>query len=122
MKSTARALAAVMALTSIAAFADEGRATTFSAWQVADVPWGDTLNVRKYPASTSQKQSAYPNGTVLQMTGRCIGDVNLFDISHLPFWKQKDVVRYRWCETWHDPANNGHFVTGWVYGRYIEPH
>ena len=41
----------------------------FAAWQVANVPFGDTLNVRKYPASSSQKQAAYPNGTVLQMTG-----------------------------------------------------
>ncbi|TIS06654.1 MAG: SH3 domain-containing protein, partial [Mesorhizobium sp.] len=23
---------------------------------------------------------------------------------------------------WHDPAQNGHFVTSWVYGKYIKPH
>ncbi|TIR43813.1 MAG: SH3 domain-containing protein, partial [Mesorhizobium sp.] len=27
-----------------------------------------------------------------------------------------------WCEVWHDPAQNGHFVTSWVYGKYIKPH
>jgi len=97
-------------------------AATFAAWQVADLPFGDTLNVRKYPASNSQKQSAYPNGTVLQMTGKCTGGINLLDISTQPDWKQKQQVRYRWCQVWHDPAQNGNFVTGWVYGRYIEPY
>ena len=52
--------------------AGQSHATVFAAWQVANVPFGDTLNVRKYPSGT-QKQAAYPNGTVLQMTGRCTG-------------------------------------------------
>jgi hypothetical protein len=96
-------------------------ATTFAAWEVANVPWGDTLNVRKFPSSGSQKQAAYPNGTVLQMTGRCTGGVNLLDIANQPDWKQKQEVRLRWCEVWHDPAQNGNFATGWVYGKYIAP-
>lgn len=41
----------------------------FAAWEVANVPFGDT-------ASRSQKQAAYPNGTVLQMTGKCTGGIN----------------------------------------------
>ncbi|TIU63025.1 MAG: SH3 domain-containing protein, partial [Mesorhizobium sp.] len=28
----------------------------------------------------------------------------------------------RWCEIWHDPSRNGHFVAGWVYGKYIAPY
>jgi hypothetical protein len=48
---------------------------------VSNVSHGDTLNVRKFPANNSQKQAAYPNGTVLQMTGKCTGGVNLLDIS-----------------------------------------
>ena len=99
--------------------AGQSQATVFAAWQVANVPFGDTLNVRKYPASSSQKQAAYPNGTVLQMTGKCTGGVNLLDIASKPDWKQAQLVRYRWCEIWHDPAQNGSFVTGWVYGKYI---
>jgi hypothetical protein len=97
-------------------------ATTFSAWQVANVAWGDILNVRAYPASTSQKQAGYPNGTVLAMTGRCTNDLNLLNIQHLPPAQQTQAVRYRWCEVWHDPRRDGAFVTGWVYGRYIAPH
>ena len=97
-------------------------ASTFAAWEVANVGWGDVLNVRKYPASSSQKQSAYPNGTVLQMTGRCTGGVDLFAIAGKPVAVQKKAVRYRWCEIWHDPAGTGDFVTGWVYGRYIQPY
>lgn len=106
----------------VGVLATTAQATTFAAWQVASVPWGDTLNVRNYPASHSQKQAAYPNGTVLQMTGRCTGGVDLFAISGYSAWAQSQAVRYRWCEVWHDPKNDGDFVTGWVYGRYIRPY
>ncbi|MBZ9741063.1 MULTISPECIES: SH3 domain-containing protein [unclassified Mesorhizobium] len=110
---------AVASLTLV--FSGQSHATVFAAWQVANVPFGDTLNVRKYPSGTSQKQAAYPNGTVLQMTGRCTGGMNLLDIAGQPAWKQQQTVRYRWCEVWHDPAKNGVFVTGWAYGKYITP-
>lgn len=100
----------------------QSHATVFAAWQVANVPFGDTLNVRKYPSGTSQKQAAYPNGTVLQMTGRCTGGINLLDIANQPAWQQRQAVRYRWCQVWHDPANDGSFVTGWAYGKYISPY
>ena len=96
-------------------------ATTFAAWEVANVPWGDVLNVRKYPSPHSQKQSAYPNGTVLQMTGTCTGGVNLIDISGAPAGWQAAQIRYEWCQIWHDPAQNGDFVVGWVYGKYLFP-
>ena len=86
-----------------------------------DVPWGDTLNVRKYPSSKSQKQSAYPNGTVLQMTGRCTDGIDLLTMAADDPDHQRAAVRYRWCEIWHDPGSNGSFATGWVYGRYIRP-
>ena len=114
-------LAATVAST-VAVAAGQARASTFAAWQVTDVPFGDTLNVRKYPAATSQKQSAYPNGAVLQMTGRCTGGADLRDIANLSDGKQRKLVRYRWCEVWHEPARDGSFVTGWVYGRYIAPY
>ena len=114
--------AAALAAAFIGLATVQATAATFAAWQVANVPFGDTLNVRKYPSSNSQKQAAYPNGTVLQMTGKCTGGVNLLDISGQPEWKQEQLVRYRWCQIWHDPAQNGNFVTGWVYGRYIEPY
>ena len=114
--------AAALAIAAVGLATVHATAATFAAWQVANVAFGDTLNVRKYPSGESQKQAAYPNGTVLQMTGKCTGDVNLLDISGQPEWKQKQLVRYRWCQIWHDPAQNGNFVTGWVYGRYIAPY
>ena len=117
-----RTIIAATLFATVAALAGEARAAAFSAWEVANVAWGDTLNVRKYPASHSQKQSAYPNGAVLQMTGRCTDGVDLFDISGKSDWAQRQAVRYSWCEVWHDPKQNGDFVTGWVYGKYIRPH
>lgn len=122
MNALAKTLAVLVAASSVAALAGRSDASAFAAWEVVDVPWGDTLNVRKYPSSQSQKQTAYPNGTVLSMTGRCTGGVNLFDIAHRSEAQQRQAVRYRWCETWHDPARDGNFVTGWVYGRYIAPY
>lgn len=113
---------AALALFGAALFAVHAQANAFVGWQVANVPWGDTLNIRKFPSNGSQKQAAYPNGTVLQMTGTCTGSVDLFDIEHLPPWKQAERVRYRWCQVWHDPAQSGHFVSGWVYGKYITPY
>lgn len=74
-----RIVTAVVVASTALAFAGQTHATVFSAWQVANVPFGDTLNIRKYPSGTSQKQAAYPNGTVLQMTGRCTGGVNLLE-------------------------------------------
>ncbi|TGU92047.1 SH3 domain-containing protein [Mesorhizobium sp. M00.F.Ca.ET.151.01.1.1] len=115
-------IAAVFAVASLTlVFAGQSHATVFAAWQVANVPFGDTLNVRKYPSGISQKQAAYQNGTVLQMTGRCTGGMDLLDIAGQEAWKQQQTVRYRWCEVWHDPARNGVFVTGWAYGGYIVP-
>lgn len=122
MKGFTNSLAAALLAAATAFHALPSQASVFAAWQVANVPFGDTLNVRKYPASISQKQAAYPNGTVLQMTGRCTGGVDLLDIQAKPAWQQAQLVRYRWCEVWHDPAKNGHFVTGWVYGKYIKPY
>ena len=121
MKNAARGLAAI-AFAAAAVIAGQAATATFAAWEVANVPFGDVLNVRKYPASNSQKQAAYPNGTVLQMTGKCTGGVNLLDISGLPQSEQVQLVRFRWCQVWHDPAQNGNFVTGWVYGKYIAPY
>ena len=117
----AKSLAAAATLLALGV-SQSAHATAFAAWKVTGVEWNDTLNVRKFPANYSQKRSAIPDGTVLQMTGRCTGGVNLLDIAGLPAWKQRDTIRYEWCEVWHDPKQNGAFETGWVYGRYIRPY
>ncbi|MEJ6781345.1 SH3 domain-containing protein [Aminobacter sp. Piv2-1] len=122
MKTLIKAAVALAVASTVALFAGQSNAAAFSAWEVAKVPWGDTLNIRKFPSNGSQKQAAYPNGAVLQMTGKCTGGIDLRDIGHLPAWKQEQRVRYRWCQVWHDPAQNGDFVSGWVYGKYITPY
>lgn len=113
--------AAVAAASMLTAGAPAG-ASVFHAWEVTDVSWGDVLNVRRWPSSQSAIESAYPNGTVLSLTGRCKGAPTLLDnIAHLSDWQQRQVVRYKWCEVWHDPANNGQWQTGWVYMKYMRP-
>ena len=64
MKSFATSLAAVLLAATTAFHAAPSRAAVFAAWQVANVPFGDTLYVRKYPSSTSQKQAASDSRTM----------------------------------------------------------
>lgn len=112
---------AILAVAAGSCAAVAAHASAFVAWKVTNLPFGDTLNVRKYPANTSQKQAAYPAGAVLSMTGRCTDGLNLMHIQRQPMQVQIAKVRYRWCEVWHDPARDGRYVTGWVYGKYIQP-
>jgi hypothetical protein len=114
-------VAAVLAVASLVAAVAPSGASAFFAWSVVDVPPGDTLNVRAWPSSQSQILVAYPNNTVLSMTGKCTGGVNLDAIAGWPAWKQRQAVRYQWCETWIDPYGNGQYRSGWVYGKYIQP-
>lgn len=45
--------AAALALLGGATLAVHAQASAFVAWQVANVPWGDTLNIRKFPSNGS---------------------------------------------------------------------
>lgn len=110
--------AAAIAATS---FATSVSANAFVAWEVANVAWDDVLNVRAWPSSKSAIRAAYPNGTPLSMTGRCMNGVDLKDIAGMPAPIQADEVRYTWCEVWHDPTGTDNWQAGWVYGRYITP-
>ncbi|MCY6381535.1 SH3 domain-containing protein [Hoeflea prorocentri] len=115
-----RTLLAVIAVAGSLA-APSAHASGFAAWEVANVDWNDVLNVRAWPSSKSAIRAGYPNGTPLQMTGRCMNGVDLKDISTLPVPDQTQMVRYTWCEVWHDPTGTEEFQAGWVYGRYIRP-
>ena len=112
---------ALIALSALAATATAD-ASAFFAWEGTGVSRGDVLNIRKYPSTHSRIQSAYPNGTVLSLTGRCKYGVILEEVAgHLPA-EQLAAVRHTWCEVWHDPAKSGEHVRGWVYMKYMKPH
>jgi hypothetical protein len=122
MKSLVKiAVAGMIAASAAIAALAPANAGAFFAWTVADVPAWDTLNVRAWPSSKSQILVAYPNGTTLSMTGKCTEGVNLNHIAGWSPWKQRQAVRYAWCETYIDPYGNGNYVTGWVYGKFIAP-
>lgn len=93
----------------------------FYGWQITDVPAWDTLNVRAYPSAQSQILVAYPNGTMLSLTGVCTNGLTLEAISGLPASEQRQYVRYQWCQAWIDPQGSGEYRTAWVYGKYIAP-
>lgn len=119
MRDFGCALAA--ALIVLSASASTAAAGAFFGWQVTNVPRGDLLKVRAYPANTSRPLVAYPNGTRLSLTGRCTGNLHLDAISSQPDPRQQQAVRRRWCQVWLDPAGRGEWRPGWVYGRFIRP-
>lgn len=122
MARTQRTMAAAaLAIATATAAVSTAQTSTFHAWQITGVPYGDILNVRKWPASHSAMQAGYPNGTVLSMTGRCKGGLMLDQLAGLSHAQKRQAVRYRWCEIWHDPARNEQYVTGWVYMKYMQP-
>jgi hypothetical protein len=118
---TSLRLICAIAMLAVAAPVTNAAAATFAAWEVSGVAWNDVLNARAWPSANSAIRAGYPNGTLLSMTGKCMNGVDLKDIVTLPAWKQKQLVRYTWCQIWHDPAGTGDWQTGWVYGRYISP-
>ena len=93
----------------------------FFGWQVVNVAAWDVLNVRAAPASSAAILVGYPTGTALSLTGSCTGGLKLDDINGKPKFQQTAAVRYRWCEVWVDPAGDGNYQAGWVYGKYISP-
>jgi len=115
------ALAMVVGALGLTAVAAPAVSSTFYGWQVTNVPLHDTLNVRTGPSSGYAILVSYPNGTPLSLTGQCTGGVQLGHIAHWPKWKQRQAVRYKWCQLWLDPFGNGQYQPGWVYGRYIRP-
>lgn len=111
----------VLTAAALATAAPAALANTFVAWQVSDVAWNDVLNARAWPSSQSAVRAGYPNGTSLQMTGRCMNGIDLNDISAWSVGAQRNAIRSTWCQIWHDPGQNGGGQVGWVYGRYIKP-
>lgn len=114
-------LALTIAMAGLFAGTAPSAGSAFYGWQVADVPAWDTLNVRAYPSSQSKILVAYPNGTMLSLTGVCTNGLNLGQISGMPAWKQRQYVRNLWCQAWIDPQGSGAYRTAWVYGKYIRP-
>lgn len=122
MKIKSTLAAALAILTTAIAAPTSSNASAFFAWEVTGVEFGDTLNVRRWPAPYSQKRGAFRNGTVLQMTGKCKNAPHLLDqISGLSSVKQRELVRYMWCELYHDPDLNGTYEPGWIYMKYAKP-
>jgi len=110
MTTIRNTLAAILvSLAGLVAGTVPSQSAAFFAWRVTDVPNGDTLNVRADPSSKSQILVAYPNGTLLSMTGPCTDGLDLGQIAGLPAWEQRQQVRYRWCQAWVDPLCNGNY-------------
>ena len=122
MKMLRLIAAAASLLAAIAAPASTTSASAFSAWEVANVSYGDVLNVRRWPSAQSQIRAAYPNGTVLSLTGKCKDAPNYLDqIAHYSPAYQAELVRFMWCEVWHDPTQSGAYEPGWIYMKYARP-
>ena len=56
------------------------------------------------------------SGTVVALTGRCSGGLNLGDIANKAPWHQQWRLSHHWCET--EPLLGSR---GWIYGGYLAP-
>lgn len=122
MRTISNTLAAIaISVASLVAGTVPSQSAAFFAWVVTGVPEWDTLNARADPSSDSPILIAYPNGTILSMTGVCTKGVDLSQVAALPAAQQRQQVRFVWCQTWVDPHGDGNFRTAWVYGRFIAP-
>lgn len=88
-------------------------------WIAAASPPMTSIAARAEPDSEAEIQATYPNGTMLAMTGRCTGGVDLLKMSNWTPERQEQAVSGQWCEFWHDPEGNGNFVRGWVAGSQL---
>lgn len=113
-------LTAMVVLSAIAGTVVPGNSAAFHAWQVADVPQFDALNVRESPTVRSPIVATYENGMILSLTGACTSGIHLDGIASLPDWLQRQKIRHHWCEAW--VKTGGQYRTAWVYGRYIAPY
>jgi hypothetical protein len=115
MRKPAFLLATVVTL----ALPADAPAGAFFGWQVTGVRSSDVLNIRSYPNNEATILTGYRNGAPISLTGRCTGGVLLDRIAGEPDWRQRQAVRYRWCEVVLGEGEGDRI--GWVYGKYIRP-
>jgi hypothetical protein len=96
-------------------------ASAFTGGTVINVPRGDKLYVRKWPASTSRIIDAYRRGDMISLTGRCKNIVT--NVSFRIDGNGSSGRRYAkmeapnvWCQVMTEDAE-----LGWARGKYIWP-
>lgn len=104
-------------------FATAGTALASAFWPgtVINIPSWDGLNVRAWPASTSQVIDVYEKGDRVSLTGRCKNTYsNLsfrIDAGGSAKWKYSRMAAASvWCQVM-SPSDH----IGWVRGKYVWP-
>jgi hypothetical protein len=116
------ALAAALAL---AALAGTVHASAFTAGTVTNLPAGDQLNIRKWPANTSRVVAVATNGEAISLTGRCKNVVTnasfRIDAGGSALWNYNRMQRANvWCQVMTENAY-GDAEIAWVRGRFVYP-
>lgn len=96
-------------------------ASAFWPGTVINIATTDALNIRKWPAATSQILDAYPDGASISLTGRC---KNIVTNASFPIdggqsanWKYTKMKAANvWCQVMTDAAQ-----LGWARGKYLWP-
>jgi hypothetical protein len=117
MKCKTFALAAGLTLVA----AGSAVASTFWPGTVINIPSWDVLNVRAWPASTSQITDVYNKGDPVSLIGRCKNTVaNMsfrIDAGGSAKWKYSRMAAANvWCQVM-SPSGR----IGWVRGKYVWP-
>jgi hypothetical protein len=118
--TTARSLAAGLAIASTLAAA-QAVAGAFWPGTVINIASNDVLNIRKWPASTSQLIGAQPDGSEISLTGTCKNRVTnvsfRIDGSQSANWKYNRMKKPNvWCQVMTVNAK-----LGWARGAFIWP-
>jgi hypothetical protein len=105
----------------LACLATPALASAFWHGTVTGVPNWDVLNVRKWPAASSQIVDNYDNGDDVSLTGRCKNTVTnvsfRIDGGQSSSWKHNRMRKPNvWCQV--SSPNN---VIGWVRGTFVWP-
>lgn len=96
-------------------------ASAFWPGTVINIPSWDVLNVRAWPASTSQIIDIYNKGDPVSLTGRCKNIVTIasfrIDAGGSAKWKYSRMAAANvWCQVM-SPSDR----IGWVRGKYVWP-
>ena len=112
-------IAALVALASL--FAAPALASAFWAGTVINVASDDVLNLRKWPAASSQVIFAYDDGDTISLTGRCKNSATnvsfRVDAGGSANWKFSKMRKPNvWCQAMSPTGK-----LGWVRGKYVWP-
>jgi hypothetical protein len=103
-----KAFAVGLALLGLVAAAAPAAARNWVAVGMVHIP------IRAYATPAAPQVGVIRGGSSLDLTGQCTGFLDLNTIAYMSGFRQKLVLRGRWCEV----ASPAH---GWIFSGFMRP-